>query len=53
MIKKIISVIFCLVIVLSVGACQEKEVPAIAALDGENIDEAYFKYYFTEKKNQY
>ena len=51
--KKIISVFCCFMLALSVTACQKKETaPAIATLDGMNIDEAYFKYYFTEKKQQ-
>ena len=52
MMKKIISVFCCFMILLSVAACQKKEVSTIATLDDEKIDEAYFKYYFTEKKQQ-
>ena len=54
MIKKTILVFCCFVMVLSFGACQNKEdtknITAVATLDGENIDEACFKYYFTESK---
>ena len=52
MIKKLIAVFCCFMLVLSISACQKKEVPAIATLDGENIDEAYFKYYFIQMKKQ-
>ena len=52
MIKKLIAIFCCFILVLSISACQKKEVPAIATLDGENIDEAYFKYYFIQMKKQ-
>ena len=52
MIKKLISVFCCFMLLLSISACQKKEIPAIATLDGENIDEACFKYYFTELRKE-
>lgn len=56
MTKRLISVFLCLIFVLSFGACQKeetvKENTVIATLDGGNIDEACFKYYFTELKKE-
>ncbi len=52
MIKKIGCLFCCLILILSISACQKKDEPAIATLDGENIDEACFKYYFTELRKE-
>lgn len=53
MLKRIVALICCIVFMFSFTACKKEEPakPGVATLDGENIDEAYFKYYFTELKN--
>lgn len=56
MAKRLILVFCCFLMVLSLVAChnkdESKENSAIATLDGENIDEACFKYYFTELRKE-
>lgn len=51
MTKKLISILCCFILIFTMSACKKEE-PAIASLDGENIDEAYFKYYFSVLKEK-
>ena len=48
MIKKIFSVLMCLVFVLSLASCGGNN---IASVDGNNIDKGYFDYYFNQLKS--
>lgn len=49
MIKKMLTVILCFVLVLSLASCGGD---SIATVDGENIDKGYFEYYFNQLKLQ-
>lgn len=59
MLKRIFSIVLCITLAISFCACNKEEtkdgvqngISSVATVDGESIDEAYFKYYFTELKN--
>lgn len=58
MFKRIFTFVFCVFFILSFSSCKKEDAnntqggtPSVATVDGENVDEAYFKYYFTELKN--
>jgi len=48
MLKKIFSIVVSFVMLLSLTACENN---SVATIDGEDIDSAYFQYYFTELKH--
>lgn len=48
MLKRLIALLGCMFMILSMAACGSD---SIATVDGEDIDEEYFKYYFVEWKN--
>ena len=49
MFKKIMLLILCIALCFSFSSCALKK--GIVSVDGSNVDEAYFKYYFTTLKN--
>lgn len=49
MCRKVIVFILCVVLCLSISSCGNK--PGIVSVNGQEVDEGYFKYYFTEWKN--
>ena len=46
MLKRIITVVMCLVVVLSLTSCGGNN---IASVNGENIHKGYFEYYFNQQ----
>ena len=55
MFKRTFCFICCILLMISFSSCNKAEeqsnISSVATVDGENIDEAYFKYYFIELKN--
>lgn len=49
MIKKLVTVILCVVMILSFASCGGN---TIATVNGENIDKGYFEFYFNQLKYQ-
>ena len=49
MFRKTVLIMLCFVLCLSLSCCGKND--GIVSVNGEAVDEAYFKYYFTEWKN--